>query len=554
MRTAAVGFLLAAPALGFSPALPRRPALRSRDSAPLRAAPAPVEVFDNAAASFFPFPAEEAPNVLSSTDMLVSMADQTDNIAGPLFAGALFPYLAFLGFMAYKGKGQQTPPLANFGFQFLLAFVIGTIPSAIVAKKTYGVSLADADWLHGSAEALLTVTNLLIIAGLRDALLGEPLEAEPKNAGAFKAAAAAYGVAAFAGFFALSGAVDFLPKLEAHTALFGGIGNLPADMVSSFGLAHPEPINALSIPTWAIHFSSVIEYVVAMRMVWAMAYVTGNPAWKGLTWGMLPLHASGLVACTYHFFYNDPELAFMVPLQAGLTFLGDCTIAYAAYRIAANNGWAVGDLNPFKRDDGEEEEEEEAFGYDVGADGTLAVADTEDEFAYQPGNIAVSAAQLIAATVAGSYAVKYGSLAIDLPYSHSAPAALALVFGPPIALAYGMYKNSPDLQAGGDGEEGEVIDMNAIKKYGVAGTLSYVLTELAFWALAIPAASFSFMKTAGHFPDFTDNTDRVTVLGFVFAASNVARAALPLRLGAAFAVAPWVDENIVKRFMQKEES
>jgi hypothetical protein len=27
----------------------------------------------------------------------------------------------------------------------------------------YGVSLADVDWLHGSAEALLTVTNLLIV-------------------------------------------------------------------------------------------------------------------------------------------------------------------------------------------------------------------------------------------------------------------------------------------------------------------------------------------------------------------------------------------------------
>ena len=32
--------------------------------------------------------------------------------------------------------------------------------------------------------------------------------------------------------------------------------------------------------------------------------VTGNEKWKGLTWGMLPLHASGLAACTYHFFFN----------------------------------------------------------------------------------------------------------------------------------------------------------------------------------------------------------------------------------------------------------
>lgn len=32
-------------------------------------------------------------------------------------------------------------------------------------------------------------------------------------------------------------------------------------------------------------------------------------AWRALVWGMLPLHASSLTACTYHFFYNAPSLA-----------------------------------------------------------------------------------------------------------------------------------------------------------------------------------------------------------------------------------------------------
>ena len=32
----------------------------------------------------------------------------------------------------------------------LLAFVFGTIPAAIGAGALYGVSLADADWLHGA--------------------------------------------------------------------------------------------------------------------------------------------------------------------------------------------------------------------------------------------------------------------------------------------------------------------------------------------------------------------------------------------------------------------
>jgi hypothetical protein len=35
--------------------------------------------------------------------------------------------------------------------------------------------------------------------------------------------------------------------------------------------------------------------------------------------------------------------------------------------------------------------------------------------------------------------------------------------------------------------------------------------------------------------------------GMVFAASNIARLLLPLRFGAALAMAPWVDENIMRR-------
>lgn len=34
----------------------------------------------------------------------------------------------------------------------------------------YGTSLANVDWLHGGAEALLTLTNIFIVLGLRGAL------------------------------------------------------------------------------------------------------------------------------------------------------------------------------------------------------------------------------------------------------------------------------------------------------------------------------------------------------------------------------------------------
>jgi hypothetical protein len=46
------------------------------------------------------------------------------------------------------------------------------IPAGIYAKTHYHTSLANVDWLHGTAESLLTVTNLFIVMGLRGALSG----------------------------------------------------------------------------------------------------------------------------------------------------------------------------------------------------------------------------------------------------------------------------------------------------------------------------------------------------------------------------------------------
>ena len=86
------------------------------------------------------------------------------------------------------------------------------------------------------------------------------------------------------------------------------------------------------------------------------------------------------------------------------------------------------------------------------------------------------------------------------------------------------------------------------EKFGLAGTLAYILTELAFWAVAFPVASTTFYSTAGHWPDFSVNEDKAAVLAFIFAGANVARLVVPLRFAAAFALVPWVEENIVQKF------
>ncbi|CAJ1407103.1 unnamed protein product [Effrenium voratum] len=95
------------------------------------------------------------------------------------------------------------------------------------------------------------------------------------------------------------------------------------------------------------------------------------------------------------------------------------------------------------------------------------------------------------------------------------------------------------------------ISMDDVKKYGAAGTLSYVITELLFWAIAFPTECIVYLNTAGHWPDFSKPEESAAVFGLVFAASNIARLLLPLRFGAALAMAPWVDENIMKRFNEK---
>ncbi|XP_073220579.1 uncharacterized protein [Cicer arietinum] len=71
-----------------------------------------------------------------------------------------------------------------------------------------------------------------------------------------------------------------------------------------------EPSNALSLPTWAVHVSSVVEWIIAMALVWQYGEKSGYQAWKGLSWGMV-----------------------LVALQAALTVIGNVTMCIAAYRI-----------------------------------------------------------------------------------------------------------------------------------------------------------------------------------------------------------------------------
>lgn len=92
-------------------------------------------------------------------------------------------------------------------------------------------------------------------------------------------------------------------------------------------------MHALSIPTWMVHISSVIEWVVAIGLVWQLGEVTGDRRWWPLAWGMLPALVSALCACTWHFFDNPPTLDWLVTVQAATTVIGNCTLCAAAWWI-----------------------------------------------------------------------------------------------------------------------------------------------------------------------------------------------------------------------------
>jgi Protein of unknown function (DUF2499) len=92
-------------------------------------------------------------------------------------------------------------------------------------------------------------------------------------------------------------------------------------------------MNALSIPTWMIHVSSVIEWIVAIWLIWVYGEVVQNPAWRWLSFAMLPALVSAMCACTWHFFDNAPSLEWLVMVQAATTLGGNCTLCLAAWWI-----------------------------------------------------------------------------------------------------------------------------------------------------------------------------------------------------------------------------
>ena len=119
-------------------------------------------------------------------------------------------------------------------------------------------------------------------------------------------------------------------------ALVDGFRGVSAAAASALAPgAPPGPANALSVPTWGVHVFSLVEWLVAMGLVWEYAAAVGVKEWRWLTWGMLPLHASGVCACVQHFFFNAPDLEWLVTAQGALTMAGNAGMCAAAGKLAS---------------------------------------------------------------------------------------------------------------------------------------------------------------------------------------------------------------------------
>jgi len=92
-------------------------------------------------------------------------------------------------------------------------------------------------------------------------------------------------------------------------------------------------MHALSLPTWWIHIASVFEWVLAMLAIQRLGRRRREQGWQWLALAMVPALISAMCACTWHLFDNPDELKGLVVLQAGLTSLGNLSLALAVFAL-----------------------------------------------------------------------------------------------------------------------------------------------------------------------------------------------------------------------------
>ena len=101
-------------------------------------------------------------------------------------------------------------------------------------------------------------------------------------------------------------------------------------------------MHELSIGTWFIHILTFVEWVIAIFLITSISNKKGqNKQLIWLAFAMLPNLASAMAAITWHIFDNDSTLYGLVYLQSILTFLGNTSLAIAAWKIVRSESIVV---------------------------------------------------------------------------------------------------------------------------------------------------------------------------------------------------------------------
>ena len=96
-------------------------------------------------------------------------------------------------------------------------------------------------------------------------------------------------------------------------------------------------MNELSLGTWVIHISSVLEWVAAIFIINMISNYSHFKKYYWFGLAMIPNLIGAMCAISWHIYDNPLELYGLVTLQGIFTILGNSTLAIASFYIFKNS-------------------------------------------------------------------------------------------------------------------------------------------------------------------------------------------------------------------------
>jgi len=125
---------------------------------------------------------------------------------------------------------------------------------------------------------------------------------------------------------------------------------------------------------------------------------------------------------------------------------------------------------------------------------------------------------------------------------------------PPLLAESGEAKASPFSGLFGgkkEGEEGEEkITLDKVASFGIAGVLSIAVAETVFWVLSFPTSEVLYFLSTGEWIDLLTQEGQLKFLAFSAGWGALGGVIAQYRtVLTAAAMTPWMDENVVKPYI-----